>query len=83
MSLTWDEVIALASIEATHDYDYRGYDIESKHPDKSEYVERFMDYYDELIETHIISSWPVDPPGSRRMAKGRAETAWQEDFPLE
>lgn len=83
MSLTWDEAVAFATSEAIHAYDYRGYDVEPEVPDKDEFIGTFMSFYDEITATHHISIYPVDPPGSRRMAKGRAAVIWADDFPLD
>lgn len=83
MSLTWDEAVAFATNEAIHGYDCRGYEIESPHPDEDEFIKTFMNFYNEITATHRISIYPVDPPGSRRMAKGRAASIWEDAFPLE
>lgn len=83
MSLTWNEAIGFAEREAIHSYDHRGYNIEPLNPTKEDFVSTFMNFYNEITATHRISSYPVDPPGSRRMAEGKAAVIWADSFPLE
>ena len=68
-SMTWRKAYRQAIGET--EYGFRG-----ENPTKEEFLGLFEEIYDEIIATHRISLWPVDPPGSHRMAKSKAAVVW-------
>jgi len=73
MSKTWEEVVNIAMGETYYSY-------QNRNPTQEEFVETFMEFYNEEIATTRILSWPVDPPSSHRMAKGRATVEYADEF---
>jgi len=72
-SMTWQELYDEALAETQ--YAYREHN-----PEKDEFLRTFKTFYDELSSTRRISTYPYDPPGSRRAAISRATEVWADDF---
>jgi hypothetical protein len=80
MSMTWREAVSLALSETHEAYNTTGYDCPPPNPGPEEFVGTFRSFYDEIMLTHRISIYPVDPAGSHRMAESRAQTEYVEIY---
>lgn len=73
MSMTWREVVDRAMADTRMAY-------AGDSPDRKEWLATFEEFYDELMAEHRITSYPVDPPASKRMARSRATVIWADDY---
>jgi nitrate reductase beta subunit len=74
MSITWHDAYEKAISETKHGIQF------AENPTQDDFMELFEAFYDEITSTNRISSYPVDPPSSRRMAKSRARVVWADDI---
>ena len=72
-SMDWHEVYDRSIGDAKYAY-------EGQSPSKEEFIGTFEAFYSERIAENAITSWPVDPMSSHRMAKNRAKTVWADQF---
>lgn len=70
----WRECYELAIDETMYGYSNGPW------PSLEDFLRTFANFYDEFVWESRITSWPVDPPGSRRMALSKAESEWWEEY---
>lgn len=73
MRMTWHEAYDKAISETKHG-------LRDEQPTQDQFMKLFETFYDEIVATNHITSWPVDPPSSHRMAKSRARVVWTDDI---
>ena len=76
--IPWRVIVSEAIDEAMF-----GYENSENPPTKEEFLGTFQNFYEELVWENTITLWPVDPPGSHRMAKSRAAVVWADEYSSE